>query len=83
MTAPFPGAEERRRLEDVAPPLDEGISLFAQIEGLVGEERALLAIPRHKRSKSDSTRLREIAETLDRIFDKLRERAEVRTPRST
>jgi hypothetical protein len=78
MTAAFPGAEERRTPEGVTPPLHEGVSLFAQIEGLVGEEYALLAIPPHKRSKSDSTRLREIAETLDRIFDKLRERAEVR-----
>lgn len=78
MTAAFPGAEKRRAPEDVAPPLPEGINLFAQIEGLVGEESALLAIPAHKRSKSESTRLREIAETLDRIFDKLRERAEGR-----
>jgi hypothetical protein len=78
MTAAFPGAEGRREPEGVAPPLDEGIKLFAQIEGLVGEEYALLAIPAHKRSTSESTRLREIAETLDRIFDKLRERAEAR-----
>jgi phenylalanyl-tRNA synthetase beta subunit len=78
MTAAFPGAEKRRAPEDVATPLQEGVDLFAQIEGLVGEECALLAIPLHKRSKSETTRLREIAETLDRIFDKLRERAEVR-----
>jgi hypothetical protein len=81
MTAAFPGAEERRTPEDVAP-LPEGIKLFAQIEGLVGEEYALLAIPLHKRSKSESSRLREIAETLDRIFEKLRERAEVRADAS-
>jgi hypothetical protein len=78
MTTAFPGADARRTPEDVAPPLPEGINLFAQIEGLVGEEHALLAIPPHKRSKAESTRLREIAETLDRIFDKLRERAEGR-----
>ncbi|MEA2445898.1 MAG: hypothetical protein QOJ12_3190 [Thermoleophilales bacterium] len=65
-----PGQNPPREPE---PPANT--SLFAHIEGLVGEEDALLAIPPHERSDGHHARLREIAAELDRIFETLRERA--------
>jgi hypothetical protein len=56
------------------PPADLG--LFARIEGLVGEERALLEIPVRERSQRQKDRLRELGEELDRILETLRTRAE-------
>jgi hypothetical protein len=50
-------------------------SLFARIEGLVDEEHALLLIPAAERGQRDHERLREIQDQLDRIWEKLRERA--------
>jgi hypothetical protein len=55
------------------PPAN--LSLFAHVEGLVGEENALLAIPERERSAGQHARLREIAAELDRVFETLRERA--------
>jgi hypothetical protein len=55
------------------PPAN--LSLFARIEGLVGEEDALLAIPARERSDGQHARLRAIGTELDGIFDTLRERA--------
>jgi hypothetical protein len=49
---------------------------LARIEGLVGEEHALLLIPAEKREKHQHERLRAISEELDRVWEKLRERAE-------
>jgi Protein of unknown function (DUF2630) len=53
-------------------PADLG--LFARIEGLVGEERALLEIPARKRSEQQKDRLRDITTELDRIAGALRGR---------
>jgi uncharacterized membrane protein len=47
---------------------------FARIEGLVGQEHALLRIPVSERTKEQHELLRTIGEELDRIWDKLRER---------
>jgi hypothetical protein len=58
------------------PEPDANLSLFARVEGLVGEEDALLRIPAHERSDGQHARLREIADDLDSVFEKLRERAE-------
>jgi hypothetical protein len=68
-------------IRDVQPPDDKAaipadLSLFARIEGLVGEERALLAIPARDRSQPQKDRLRELGDELDRIWEALRERAE-------
>jgi hypothetical protein len=57
-----------------APPAD--LSLFARIEGLVGEERALLELPVRERSQAQKDRLRDVGEELDRIWQTLRARAE-------
>jgi hypothetical protein len=57
-------------------PDDPELSLFARIEGLVGEEHALLEIPARERTEPQHDRLRSVGDELDRIFEKLRERAE-------
>jgi hypothetical protein len=56
--------------------LPEGLELFARIEGLVGEEAVLLATLPEQRKDHERERLRAIAEELDRIWERLRERAE-------
>ena len=56
-------------------PIPPELELFARIEGLVGEEAALLAIPRQERKREQRDRLREISVELDRIWEKLQERA--------
>ena len=61
-------------VKDLSPVLPE-LELFARIEGLVGEEAALLAIPRQERKPEQRDRLREISAELDRIWEKLQERA--------
>jgi hypothetical protein len=50
--------------------------LFARIEGLAGEEDALLRIPARERSREQNDRLGSIGAELDRAWEKLRERAE-------
>ena len=77
MTSAFPGAETQRPTDDRAP-LPEGIRLFSAVERLVGEEYALLAIPAHQRTDAQRSRLSEITEQLDRLWEKLRERADSR-----
>jgi hypothetical protein len=79
MTA-FPGREQPRTKEDLAPEAPE-LGLFARVEGLCGEEDALLKIPARERSREHESRLREIAAELDRVWEKLRERAERRGER--
>lgn len=71
----FPGREEPRSPEELAPR-PPAIDLFAHIEGLVGEEAALLSIPAHERSQEHHRRLSEVGEELDRAWEKLRERTE-------
>jgi hypothetical protein len=51
------------------------LSLFARIEALLGEEEALLLIPARDRKQHEHERLREIGDELDRIWERLRERA--------
>ena len=54
---------------------DADLSLFARIERLIGEEEALLLIPARDRTPHEHDRLREISDELDRIWERLRERA--------
>lgn len=56
--------------------LPDELRTFARIEGLVGQERALLAIPRDKRTDAEHARLEAITAELDRVADKLRERTD-------
>jgi hypothetical protein len=73
----FPGWWEEHRAEYMNADLPEE-GLFARIEGLVGEEDALLRIPAHERSGEQHQRLRSIAEELDRVWEHLRDRIERR-----
>jgi hypothetical protein len=60
------------------PAVPQGLETYAHIEGLVGEEAELLEIPHEKRSQQHHERLHAIREELDRVWGKLRERAERR-----
>ena len=71
----FPEWWEQHRAQYMNAELPEE-GLFARIEGLVGQEDALLRIPALERSEEDRRRLRSIGAELDRVFGKLRERAE-------
>jgi hypothetical protein len=71
----LPGQQPPRRPDELVP--EEGdVRMFARIEGLVGEEAALIAIPADQRTGAQHDRLRALTEELDRIWEKLRERAE-------
>jgi hypothetical protein len=79
MSTSFPFGDPESRGELI--PRDEtGVSddleLFARIEGLAHEERALLAIPAEQRHAEHHDRLRAVTEELDRIWEHLRARAE-------
>jgi hypothetical protein len=63
------------RTDKADRPLDGELSLLARIEDLIGEEHALLLIPAEERGARDHARLREIEDELDRIWEKLRDRA--------
>jgi hypothetical protein len=52
-------------------PIPPELELFARIEGLVGEEAALLAIPREKRDQKQHERLLTLSAELDRIWERL------------
>ena len=52
-----------------------GLGLFARVEGLVGEEKALLEIPARDRSRQQRDRLRDVGAELDRIWESMRARA--------
>jgi hypothetical protein len=71
MTIPF---ETPRGPDEIAPERPDA-SLFARIEGLVGEEDALLTIPARERTRDQHDRLRDIGDELDRIWERLRARA--------
>jgi hypothetical protein len=71
----FEGLEPQRGPRDYTPEPSD-LELFAHVEGLMGEEEALLAIPHADRSEHHHHRLKAIGEELDRAFEKLRERAE-------
>jgi hypothetical protein len=49
--------------------------IFSRIEGLIGQERALLHVPDRERTREQRDRLQAIGVELDRVFERLRERA--------
>jgi hypothetical protein len=70
----------------VPPPaakkaLGADADIYARIEGLLGQEDALLRIPANQRTQDDQDRLRVIGQELDRIFERLRERVELKRRR--
>jgi hypothetical protein len=64
-----------------AKALGDDADIYARIERLVGQEDALLRIPAEQRSQDDRDGLLAIGHELDRIFEKLRERAELKLRR--
>jgi hypothetical protein len=79
MTSAFYGGDSPGPREDLeAERTPAGIREYAEIEGLVGEEYALLEVPAHERSEAQHHRLRQIEEHLDQVWHKLEERAERR-----
>jgi hypothetical protein len=58
-----------------APELPEAMRVFSRIEDLMGQERALLQVPDRERTREQRDRLRGIAAELDRVFERLRQRA--------
>lgn len=66
--APYESALQR------TPELPESLRLFARVEGLIGEEDALLRIPAAERTRAQNDRLRALGAELDRVFERLRAR---------
>jgi hypothetical protein len=56
------------------PELPEALEAFARIEGLMGQEHALLLIPAAKRTDRERRLLEAVTAELDRIVEKLEER---------
>ena len=58
-----------------APELPEAMRVFSRSEDLNGQERALLQVPDRERTREQRDRLQAIGAELDRVFERLRERA--------
>jgi hypothetical protein len=58
-----------------APELPEAMRVFSRIEHLIGQEHALLQVPDRERTREQRDRLRGIGTELDRVFERLRQRA--------
>jgi hypothetical protein len=56
----------------------ERLTAYEHVEGLCGEEEALLQIPADEREAHHHQRLKELKEELDRAFERLHERADKR-----
>jgi Protein of unknown function (DUF2630) len=52
--------------------------VFARVEGLIGQEDALLRIPAAERTREQSERLQALGAELDRVFERLRARVTAR-----
>jgi hypothetical protein len=55
-----------------------GLAAYEHIEGLCGEEEALLQVPPEERDPHHHHRLKELEQELDRAFERLRHRADKR-----
>jgi len=73
---PISDPETAKVVADREPPIPEGLKAYSRMEGLVGEEKALLAMAEEQRREEHRERLREVTEELDQIWERLRERAE-------
>jgi hypothetical protein len=78
----FPGWEQPHTNEELASEPEE-LGVFARIEGLIGQEAALLEIPARERTAEQRERLATITHELDDVWEKLRERAEHLRRRAT
>jgi len=57
-------------------PDDADAHVFARVEGLIGEEDALLRLPLHERTAAQRDRLRWLGDELDRLWELLSARAQ-------
>jgi hypothetical protein len=56
------------------PALPEELEAYARIEGLIGQEHALLLVPATKRLDRERRLLDAVTAELDRVVEKLKER---------
>jgi hypothetical protein len=75
MTLPMAQPSDSESALQHAPELPEAMRVFAHIEDLIGQERAVLHVPDRERTSEQRDRLRAIGAELDRVFERLRERA--------
>jgi hypothetical protein len=73
---PIPDPDIARALAEREPAIPEGVKAYTRVEGLLGEEARLLATAKEERRQEHEERLREVTAELDRIWERLRERAE-------
>lgn len=72
---PGPIEEDLQRGPEGFAPLPEELRLFARLEGLLGQERALLTIPHRERSAHEHELPAAVGAELDRVWERLRARA--------
>jgi hypothetical protein len=75
MTVYPPGWEDQHGVQP-SPGGSHEFDVFTRVEGLAGEEEALLKIPAAERDAGQRDRLHVLGEELDRIWERLRRRSE-------
>jgi hypothetical protein len=73
-----PDEELAREHDADLSPIPHNLEVYAQVEGLVGEENELLEGAEESRKKEHRERLHAITHDLDRAWETLRRRAERR-----
>jgi hypothetical protein len=71
---PNPLEPDLAKTIEKGPPLADDLKAFARVENLIGQEQALLSIPKNERTEAQHRLLHEIREELDRIAAALRAR---------
>ena len=74
MGQPSPLEPDLAKMIEKGPPLPDDLRAYARVENLVGQEQALLSIPKNERTEAEHGILHEIGEELDRIAAALRRR---------
>ena len=74
----YPDEEIAREHDEALSPIPRDLEVYAHIEGLVGEEDALLEEAEENRKEEHRERLHAIREELDRAWEALRRRAQRR-----
>jgi hypothetical protein len=72
----FGGAAETPPEGGQLVPEQSELEAYAHVEGLCGEEAALLEVPEHEREPHQHERLKAISAELDRVWERMRERAD-------
>ena len=80
MAQPSPLDPDLVKLIEKGPPLADDLKAYARVENLIGQEHALLSIPKNERTEAQHGLLHEIGEELDRIAAALGRRSRRREP---